>query len=141
VQPEVDDVFGVAHCVTRGSVRAALHAAAAQRRRVVGVLIVSPTYFGAVADVAGELRGKELALKDAPLPVGCRTASDILRTVRQWRVEGAKERYPTSLGDAQSTKVDGCLLCLLCMRSSCGPWWCGRVALTRARHGADHVAP
>ncbi|GLC76405.1 hypothetical protein PLESTF_001777200 [Pleodorina starrii] len=51
VQPEVDPVFGVAHCVTHGSVREALCAAAAQGRRVAGVLIVSPTYFGAVADV------------------------------------------------------------------------------------------
>ncbi|GIL83845.1 hypothetical protein Vretimale_10865 [Volvox reticuliferus] len=52
VQPEVDPVFGVAHCVTHESIRAALYGAADQGRRVVGVLIVSPTYFGAVADVA-----------------------------------------------------------------------------------------
>ncbi|GIL56474.1 hypothetical protein Vafri_11831 [Volvox africanus] len=52
VHPEVDSVFDVAHCATPGAIRAALYGAAEQGRRVVGVLIVSPTYFGAVADVA-----------------------------------------------------------------------------------------
>ncbi|GFR43984.1 hypothetical protein Agub_g5129, partial [Astrephomene gubernaculifera] len=51
--PEVDPRVGVAHCVTPGSVQAALEDAAAQGRRVVGVLVVSPTYYGAVADVEG----------------------------------------------------------------------------------------
>lgn len=51
--PELDPRAGVAHCVTPGTVAAALAGAAAAGRRVAGVMVVSPTYFGAVADVRG----------------------------------------------------------------------------------------
>lgn len=54
LQPEVDPRVGVAHCVTPETVRQALHeVVSVQDRTAVGVLIVSPTYFGAVADVEG----------------------------------------------------------------------------------------
>jgi arginine decarboxylase len=49
VAPEVDAALGVAHCVTPGDLDAAL----AANPDVVAALVVSPTYFGAVADVAG----------------------------------------------------------------------------------------
>ncbi|KAG2436379.1 hypothetical protein HXX76_006686 [Chlamydomonas incerta] len=51
--PELDARAGVAHCVTPEAVVAALAGAAAAGRRVAGVMIVSPTYFGAVTDVKG----------------------------------------------------------------------------------------
>lgn len=50
----MDPRVGVAHCVTPETVRQALHeVVSVQDRTAVGVLIVSPTYFGAVADVEG----------------------------------------------------------------------------------------
>ncbi|HET6831412.1 MAG TPA: aminotransferase class I/II-fold pyridoxal phosphate-dependent enzyme [Solirubrobacterales bacterium] len=49
VAPEIDDELGVAHCMTP----AALEQALAEQRDAVAAFIVSPTYFGAVADVAG----------------------------------------------------------------------------------------
>ena len=48
VQPEIDPELGIAHCLTPESLEQAL----AQEPEAVGVMIVSPTYFGAVADVA-----------------------------------------------------------------------------------------
>jgi arginine decarboxylase len=47
--PEVDPELGIAHCLTPD----ALDAALAATPGAVGALIVSPTYFGACADVAG----------------------------------------------------------------------------------------
>lgn len=47
VQPEVDPDLGIAHCVTPESLGAAL----ASTPDAAGAMIVSPTYFGAVADV------------------------------------------------------------------------------------------
>ncbi len=49
VQPEIDPALGIAHCVTPEALEGALADAA----EAVAALIVSPTYFGAVADVAG----------------------------------------------------------------------------------------
>jgi len=49
VAPEIDEDLGVAHCVAP----AALERALAERPDAVAAFIVSPTYFGAVADVAG----------------------------------------------------------------------------------------
>jgi lysine decarboxylase len=49
VSPEVDPELHVAHCLTP----AALAGALADTPGAVGALVVSPTYFGAVADVAG----------------------------------------------------------------------------------------
>ncbi|KXZ51235.1 hypothetical protein GPECTOR_13g722 [Gonium pectorale] len=53
LQPELDPRVGMAHCVTASAIAAALAAVAAAGRSAVGVLVVSPTYFGAVADIAG----------------------------------------------------------------------------------------
>jgi arginine decarboxylase len=48
IAPEIDPELGVAHCPTPGALEAALDAAP----DAVGALVVSPTYFGACADVA-----------------------------------------------------------------------------------------
>jgi lysine decarboxylase len=48
VAPELDSELGIAHCLTPESLDAALGATPG----ATGALIVSPTYFGAVADVA-----------------------------------------------------------------------------------------
>jgi arginine/lysine/ornithine decarboxylase len=50
---EADEQHGVAHCVAPRALAAALQAQAAAGARVGAVLVVSPTYFGAVARVAG----------------------------------------------------------------------------------------
>ncbi|GBD45382.1 Arginine decarboxylase [bacterium HR41] len=50
VEPEIDDELHIAHCVTPAALERALDAAP----RAAGVVVVSPTYYGAVADV-GEL--------------------------------------------------------------------------------------
>lgn len=49
VQPEIDPDLGIAHCVTPENLEEAL----SQNPQAVGVMIVSPTYFGAVADISG----------------------------------------------------------------------------------------
>jgi arginine decarboxylase len=49
VAPELDRELHIAHCMTPE----ALDGALAERPGVVGATVVSPTYFGAVADVAG----------------------------------------------------------------------------------------
>jgi len=49
VAPEIDPELGIAHCVTHE----ALDRALAGSPRAVGAMVVSPTYFGAVADVEG----------------------------------------------------------------------------------------
>jgi arginine decarboxylase len=49
VSPEVDSELGIAHCLTPESLDRALSEAPA----ACGATVVSPTYFGAVADVAG----------------------------------------------------------------------------------------
>jgi arginine decarboxylase len=49
VAPEIDDEMGVAHCLTA----AALDEALAAEPDAVAAMAVSPTYFGAVADIAG----------------------------------------------------------------------------------------
>jgi arginine decarboxylase len=48
IAPELDPELGVAHCPTPGALESALDAAP----DAVGALVVSPTYFGACADVA-----------------------------------------------------------------------------------------
>ena len=48
VAPELDPELGIAHCLTPDSLAAALDEA----RDAVAAMIVTPTYFGAVADVA-----------------------------------------------------------------------------------------
>jgi arginine decarboxylase len=49
VAPEIDPELGIAHCVTPE----ALDRALAGSPEAVGAMVVSPTYFGAVADVEG----------------------------------------------------------------------------------------
>jgi len=48
VSPEIDDELGVAHCLTPEALRSALD----ETPDAAAAMIVSPTYFGAVADVA-----------------------------------------------------------------------------------------
>jgi arginine decarboxylase len=48
VAPELDPELGIAHCLVPAALDATLQATPA----AVGVIVVSPTYFGAVADVA-----------------------------------------------------------------------------------------
>ena len=66
VAPELDPELGVAHCLTPESLDAALAATPG----AVGAVIVSPTYFGACADVAGlaevaRARGVPLVVDEA----------------------------------------------------------------------------
>ena len=49
VAPEVDPELGIAHCVTPESLDRALELTPG----AIGAMVVSPTYFGAVADIAG----------------------------------------------------------------------------------------
>ena len=63
VAPELDPELDLAHCVTPQ----ALDEALAATPDVVGAITVSPTYFGAVADVTGSPRSLT--------PVGCRSSS------------------------------------------------------------------
>jgi lysine decarboxylase len=49
VAPEIDEELGIAHCITPESLQRALE----QTPGAVGAWVVSPTYFGAVADVRG----------------------------------------------------------------------------------------
>jgi arginine decarboxylase len=53
VAPETDDELGMAHGVTPGALRAALESGSARGFDVRAVFVVSPTYYGMVADVAG----------------------------------------------------------------------------------------
>jgi arginine/lysine/ornithine decarboxylase len=49
VTPELDPELGIAHCLTPEALAAALD----ERPGAAGAMVVSPTYFGACADVAG----------------------------------------------------------------------------------------
>ena len=66
VAPELDPELGIAHCLTPDSLAAALDATP----EAVAAMVVSPTYFGACADVAGlaevaHERGVPLAVDEA----------------------------------------------------------------------------
>jgi lysine decarboxylase len=66
VAPELDPELGIAHCL----VPAALDEALAAEPEAVAAMVVSPTYFGAVADVAGlaevaHARGVPLVVDEA----------------------------------------------------------------------------
>jgi lysine decarboxylase len=66
VAPELDPELGVAHCLTPASLAAGLDASPG----AVGAIVVSPTYFGACADVAGlvevtHARGLPLVVDEA----------------------------------------------------------------------------
>jgi lysine decarboxylase len=66
VQPEIDPALGIAHCVTPQILDQALSA----NPDAVAALVVSPTYFGAVADIAGlaevaHARGVPLVVDEA----------------------------------------------------------------------------
>ena len=52
-QPCCDGELGIAHHITPAALRVAFRAAARRGLRVGAVLVVSPTYFGVVCDVAG----------------------------------------------------------------------------------------
>lgn len=53
LQPEQDAVHGIAHCVTPEQLQVGFEAAQARGLKVGAVLVVSPTYYGAVARVSG----------------------------------------------------------------------------------------
>jgi arginine decarboxylase len=64
--PEVDPELGIAHCLTPETLERAL----AATPKAVGAWVISPTYFGAVADVAGlaavaHARGVPLVVDEA----------------------------------------------------------------------------
>jgi arginine decarboxylase len=64
--PEVDPELGIAHCLTAQTLAAALE----QTPRAVGAWVISPTYFGAVADIRGlaevaHARGVPLVVDEA----------------------------------------------------------------------------
>ncbi|HEX5763850.1 MAG TPA: aminotransferase class V-fold PLP-dependent enzyme [Solirubrobacterales bacterium] len=66
VAPELDPELGIAHCLSPDSLAAALDA----MPDAVGAMVVSPTYFGACADVAGlaevaHARGVPLVVDEA----------------------------------------------------------------------------
>jgi arginine/lysine/ornithine decarboxylase len=61
--PELDPELGIAHCLTPESLAAALDATP----DAVGAMVVSPTYFGACADVAGLAEAAHE--RDVPLAV------------------------------------------------------------------------
>jgi lysine decarboxylase len=66
VQPELDPELHIAHCVTPDALAAALDATPS----AVGAMVVSPTYFGAAADVQGlaeaaHARGVPLVVDEA----------------------------------------------------------------------------
>lgn len=52
INPSIDEPHGIAHGVTPSAVAAALQEAVEEERPVSSVYIVSPSYFGSVADVA-----------------------------------------------------------------------------------------
>lgn len=54
VQPEVDAQLGIAHGITPTALRDALTAATEAGCRIVGVLVVSPTYYGAALPISGQ---------------------------------------------------------------------------------------
>lgn len=54
VQPERDTQLGVTHGVCPDSLQHTLEAATAAGKQVKAVLVVSPTYFGAISDIKGQ---------------------------------------------------------------------------------------
>lgn len=62
-QPCCDPHLGIAHHVTPTALQAAFAAAAERGLRVGAALVVSPTYFGVVADVAGGCAGAGLGVR------------------------------------------------------------------------------
>ena len=57
VQPAHDTQLGIAHGVCPDSLQQALKAAVAAGKQVKAVLVVSPTYFGAISDIKGQSAG------------------------------------------------------------------------------------
>jgi arginine/lysine/ornithine decarboxylase len=55
LQPEQDPMHGIAHCVTPEQLQQGFRAAKQQALTVGAVLVVSPTYYGAVARIPGAL--------------------------------------------------------------------------------------
>lgn len=58
VQPDLDPALGVAHALTPAALETAFRRAAARGLRVGAALVVSPTYFGVLSDVAGGCPGR-----------------------------------------------------------------------------------
>jgi arginine/lysine/ornithine decarboxylase len=55
LQPEQDPMHGIAHCVTPEQLQQGFQEARQQGLKVGAVLVVSPTYYGAVARIPGAL--------------------------------------------------------------------------------------
>lgn len=53
VQPKCDTRLGIAHGVCPDTLQQALEAAIAAGKQIKAVLVVSPTYFGAISDIEG----------------------------------------------------------------------------------------
>jgi arginine decarboxylase len=87
IDPELDDELGIAHCLTPERVRSALQADSA----IGAVLVISPTYFGAVPDLRG-------------ISAACREHDAALLVDEAWGSHLAfGRRYPT---DALSAGAD-----------------------------------
>lgn len=54
VQPEQDALHGIAHCITPQQLQQGFQEAQEQGLKVGAVLVVSPTYYGAVARIPGD---------------------------------------------------------------------------------------
>lgn len=65
LQPEVDPDLGIPHCIAPSTLETALQSAKSQGKKVAGVLVVSPTYFGVCADIAGQESKHDKACKTA----------------------------------------------------------------------------
>ena len=57
VQPERDDRLGIAHGVCPSTLQQSLEAAAAAGKQIKAVMVVSPTYFGAISNIKGRSAG------------------------------------------------------------------------------------
>lgn len=68
LQPEQDALHGIAHCVTPQQLQRGFEEAQARGLKVGAVLVVSPTYYGAVARIPGE--------EGAALSQGSNTTAD-----------------------------------------------------------------
>ena len=105
VAPELDPELGVAHCLTPE----ALDAALAAEPDAVAAMIVSPTYFGAVADVAAlaevaHARGVPLVVDEAwgahlHFSVGAADRGARVRRRRRALLGAQDRRLPHPVGD------------------------------------------
>ena len=72
VQPERDDQLGIAHGVCPGTLQQSLEAAVAAGKQIKAVMVVSPTYFGAISDIKGQSAGHGSMTQDMVAHGNCR---------------------------------------------------------------------